>query len=95
MPGFDGTGPLGQGPLTGGGRGYCIIPMEINKRIPNGSAGIQGMPVNLVNQFIPNYSLPYHFKGLNLIYPYNSVPYRRKNYPGSVSRRGIKGNRGF
>ena len=22
MPGFDGTGPLGQGPLTGGGRGY-------------------------------------------------------------------------
>jgi len=23
MPGFDGTGPWGQGPLTGGGRGYC------------------------------------------------------------------------
>jgi hypothetical protein len=23
MPGFDGTGPLGQGPLTGGGFGYC------------------------------------------------------------------------
>jgi len=23
MPGFDGTGPLGQGPRTGGGRGYC------------------------------------------------------------------------
>lgn len=23
MPGFDGTGPRGQGPLTGGGRGYC------------------------------------------------------------------------
>lgn len=23
MPGFDRTGPRGQGPLTGGGRGYC------------------------------------------------------------------------
>jgi len=24
MPGFDGTGPAGGGPITGGGRGYCI-----------------------------------------------------------------------
>ena len=24
MPGFDGTGPRGQGPFTGGGRGYCV-----------------------------------------------------------------------
>lgn len=23
MPGFDGTGPLGAGPRTGGGAGYC------------------------------------------------------------------------
>ena len=23
MPGFDGSGPLGQGPMTGGARGYC------------------------------------------------------------------------
>lgn len=23
MPGFDGTGPIGQGSMTGGGRGYC------------------------------------------------------------------------
>jgi len=23
MPGFDGTGPMGMGPRTGGGRGYC------------------------------------------------------------------------
>lgn len=26
MPGFDGTGPRGQGPMTGGGRGYCVVP---------------------------------------------------------------------
>ena len=23
MPGFDGTGPAGMGPMTGGARGYC------------------------------------------------------------------------
>ena len=23
MPGFDGTGPQGMGPMTGGGRGFC------------------------------------------------------------------------
>jgi len=27
MPGFDGTGPRGMGPMTGGGRGYCAVPL--------------------------------------------------------------------
>jgi len=27
MPNFDGTGPMGQGPMTGGGRGYCAVPL--------------------------------------------------------------------
>ena len=26
MPGFDGTGPMGMGPMTGGGRGFCAMP---------------------------------------------------------------------
>ena len=26
MPGLDGTGPMGLGPMTGGGRGFCAIP---------------------------------------------------------------------
>jgi hypothetical protein len=26
MPGFDGTGPRGDGPMTGGGFGYCGTP---------------------------------------------------------------------
>lgn len=25
MPGYDGKGPRGQGPMTGGGKGYCIV----------------------------------------------------------------------
>ena len=27
MPGFDGTGPMGMGPMTGGGRGFCALPV--------------------------------------------------------------------
>jgi len=27
MPGFDGTGPRGMGPMTGGGRGLCAMPL--------------------------------------------------------------------
>jgi len=27
MPGFDGTGPRGLGPMTGGGRGFCAVPL--------------------------------------------------------------------
>ncbi|TRZ48546.1 hypothetical protein D4Q80_03740 [bacterium] len=28
MPGFDGTGPTGQGAMTGGGRGYCVVALN-------------------------------------------------------------------
>ncbi len=33
MPGFDGTGPRGEGASTGGGRGYCVgYPARIPRR---------------------------------------------------------------
>jgi hypothetical protein len=28
MPGRDGTGPMGMGPMAGGGRGLCVAPMS-------------------------------------------------------------------
>lgn len=28
MPRFDGEGPSGMGPMTGKGRGYCIVPLD-------------------------------------------------------------------
>jgi len=36
MPGFDGTGPRGEGPMTGGGRGFCARPAGY---VPYGGAG--------------------------------------------------------
>jgi hypothetical protein len=36
MPGFDGTGPAGQGPMTGGGRGFCAMPYRGYRRYGDG-----------------------------------------------------------
>ncbi len=32
MPGFDGTGPMGQGPMTGGGFGNCVTGAGVPAR---------------------------------------------------------------
>ena len=45
MPGFDGTGPRGQGPLTGRGEGYCAVRIPDFGQVPYGYAGLQGTPV--------------------------------------------------
>lgn len=46
MPDFDGTGPLGKGPLTGKGLGYCVLrESAADPRQMEGSAGIDGVPV--------------------------------------------------
>lgn len=52
MPGFDGTGPNGMGPMTGGGRGFCnprggiprqyAFPRRLNYAFPRyGTYGFQ------------------------------------------------------
>ena len=43
MPGFDGTGPRGQGAMTGGGRGYCAVPVgETGRQFGRGVYGAGG-----------------------------------------------------
>jgi hypothetical protein len=47
MPGFNGKGPSGKGPLTGKGRGFCILKSsEKNPHQVQGFAGLQGVPVD-------------------------------------------------
>jgi hypothetical protein len=47
MPGFDGTGPRGRGPMTGGGRGFCVLkaPGKPDESV-TGFAGLSGRPVS-------------------------------------------------
>ncbi|MEA1959622.1 MAG: DUF5320 domain-containing protein [Chloroflexota bacterium] len=33
MPGFDGTGPRGTGPMTGRGMGYCVVPLPRSRTL--------------------------------------------------------------
>jgi len=50
MPGFDGTGPRGLGPMTGRGRGFCVVKLDDEhdlaagrlRRSPVGSAAAPG-----------------------------------------------------
>ena len=47
MPGFDGTGPQGKGPMTGRAMGFCVL--RESKQRPGqleGLAGIQGTPLD-------------------------------------------------
>jgi hypothetical protein len=46
MPGYDGTGPKGEGPFTGRGEGYCAVKLPDEPGQPAvGYAGRQGYPV--------------------------------------------------
>jgi hypothetical protein len=47
MPGYDGTGPRGRGPMTGRGGGFCILRIsEASGEPVTGFAGISGRPVS-------------------------------------------------
>lgn len=48
MPGFDGTGPRGQGPMSGQGRGFCMMRIPDDPgQVPAGYAGKAGRPVRV------------------------------------------------
>lgn len=43
MPDFDGTGPRGQGTMTGGGRGYCaVFASEVGRQFGKGVSESRG-----------------------------------------------------
>ena len=50
MPRGDGTGPLGQGPMTGRGLGFCVLTIsEKNPGQVKGFAGLQSVPIGQIN----------------------------------------------
>jgi len=59
MPGFDGTGPRGEGPFTGRGEGYCVMrfPKQGSHEPAVGLAGLQGVPVEMAQGYALQTSL--------------------------------------
>lgn len=46
MPGFDGSGPFGLGPMSGGGKGFCALRLPAGPgEAVTGYAGMAGFPV--------------------------------------------------
>jgi len=46
MPGFDGTGPRGQGPMTGKAGGFCLLSIPDSSDEPqSGFVGLAGNPL--------------------------------------------------
>ena len=75
MPGFDGTGPRGMGPMTGGGRGFCS-PYGFGRGRGRGYGFRMGMPYPVAGQW-SGYGEPYG-------YPYGGAPYGEAAYPGAM-----------
>ncbi len=44
MPNYNGTGPFGEGPMTGRGMGYCILKQD--KESPSITYGVTGLAGN-------------------------------------------------
>lgn len=64
MPGFDGTGPLKGGPLSGHGNGFCVLqfPAKPGGQV-TGYAGKEGWPI----------LIPTHRFGDELVALYNET----------------------
>jgi hypothetical protein len=98
MPGFDGTGPRGLGPMTGRGEGYCAIvlpssgtaraPFDDAQGRPYGYARLAGVPVRM------NY--PYgRSPAYGPVSPVAAAPYAPASYSwGGRPRRGMRLVRG-
>jgi hypothetical protein len=61
VPRFDGTGPQGEGPMTGRGEGYCAVTLPDEPgQLTYGYAGLQGTPVRLGrSQALPAHRVPF------------------------------------
>lgn len=83
MPGFDGTGPRGMGPMTGGGRGLCspygqAYGMRPNYRpgfgIPMGRGFGRGLGRGMRYPYANGRMQPYA-PFPQAAYPYGAAPY--------------------
>jgi hypothetical protein len=97
MPGFDGTGPRGLGPMTGRGEGYCAIalPSPGTARAPYGYAGLAGVPVGLALSPAEGMGYPYgRSPAFGSAPSVATAPYAPAPYSVGRPRRGMRFLRG-
>jgi len=95
MPGYDVTGPEGLGPLTGRGRGYCVLKVSGSQdetRI--GFAGLSGRPITALPNFLRSEIDDLRFRFGQMRFALRDLNYRieilkrnigrNKNYYGSI-----------
>ena len=83
MPGFDGTGPMGAGPLTGGGRGFCAAYPAMRYGPPLTRAPYYGPPA-----YGPLYGRPFG-RGRGFGWRFLPGPGRGRGYGRGFGRRGF------
>lgn len=77
MPGFDGTGPFGKGPMTGRGMGFCVLKQSgKNTGTLKGFAGTQGYPVKS-NYYPMPYRYFYYFLPIRFRRFFRLINFRR------------------
>ena len=88
MPGFDGTGPGGQGPFTGGGRGFCVLPVGQGLNVSSGISGRWNYPTNASYPYQPAYGMPSNLMYGSYGYLGRSAGFTRGRRPGGAVFRG-------
>lgn len=89
MPGFDGTGPRGRGPMSGGGRGFCALQLTENPGDGvSGFAGSTGRPVEweLPQGFDEMSALKMQSQHLEMTLAALRLRIRRLDLPGKQDR---------
>ena len=85
MPGYDGTGPGGLGPMTGGGRGYCVLKVSGSQdKTRIGFAGLSGTPINALPDFLGSEIAHLHFKIRQMQFALRNLDWRIKTLESGI-----------
>ena len=93
MPNYNGTGPSGDGPMTGRGMGYCILKRDKNNSsITHGVTGLAGNYYQRGTQQQKKTDMPREISsyqtGMKTLHGYPASLYVNPAFPGPAGRAG-------
>jgi hypothetical protein len=88
MPGYDGTGPEGFGPLTGRGRGYCVLKVSGSQdETQIGYAGLSGAPITALRDFSWSESADLRYRFGQMRFALRDLNYRIEILKSNIGRK--------